>query len=226
MPALMVWRRPLDSAQKMLGICTDWQGAFMIAAGIYALSAGTAVEFAPLFTLYTLSVAFYMPTIALSNSVAYCALNKAGLDTVKDFPPIRVFGTVGFICSMWAVDLLGFQTTPMQFVISGGLGILLALYAFTLPNCPVNKSAEKKSFIEALGLQAFSLLKKKSGNFFIFSMLLGYHCKLQMALRNHSCKVLDLKKICRHFLGRSACHILIPSQNFGKLLHSPYPVLH
>src|SRR5574344_191796 len=172
-------------AQKMLGICHGLAGAFMIAAGIYALSAGTAVEFAPLFTLYTLSVAFYMPTIALSNSVAYCALNKAGLDTVKDFPPIRVFGTVGFICSMWAVDLLGFQTTPMQFVISGGLGILLALYAFTLPNCPVNKSAEKKSFVEALGLQAFSLFKqKKMAIFFIFSMLLGVSLQITNGFAN------------------------------------------
>src|SRR5574344_2126655 len=148
-------------AQRMLGICHFVAAMMMFAAAYYGYISGSNAKFSILFTLYSLSVAFYMPTLALSNSVAYNALTSAGLDTIKRFPPILVFGTVGFICSMLSVDLLGFQTTPMQFVISGGLGILLALYAFTLPNCPVNKSAEKKSFVEALGLQAFSLFTQK-----------------------------------------------------------------
>ena len=59
-----------------------------------------------------------MPTLALSNSVAYTILDRSGLDTVKAFPPIRVFGTIGFICTMWIVDILGYQTTPMRFIIS------------------------------------------------------------------------------------------------------------
>ena len=74
--------------------------AAMICAGLYGLGAGDAVQFGPLFTLYTIAVAFYMPTIALSNSVAYYALEAAGLDRVKHFPPIRVFGTIGFIVAM------------------------------------------------------------------------------------------------------------------------------
>ena len=105
--------------QRLLGLCHLLAGCFMCAAGWYGLQAGEAVEMMPLFTLYTLSVMFYMPTIALSNSVAFSALNGAGLDTVKDFPPIRVFGTVGFICTMLAVNFLGFQSTPMQLVLSG-----------------------------------------------------------------------------------------------------------
>ena len=115
-----------------------------------------------------------MPTLALNNSVAFTALGKAGLDTVKDFPPIRVFGTVGFIATMWIVDLCGFQQTSLQFIVSGGLGILLALYALTMPECPTKGKVESKSFVEAMGLQAFALFKqKKMAIFFIFSMLLG-----------------------------------------------------
>ncbi len=172
-------------AQKMLGICHALAGAFMIAANVYGVWAGNQVEFAPLFAFYTLSVAFFMPTLALTNSVAYNALERAGMDTVKDFPPIRVFGTVGFICSMWAVDLLGFQTTPMQFAVSGGLSLLLAIYAFTLPNCPVNRSSEKKSFVESLGLQAFALFKqKRMALFFIFSMLLGVSLQITNGFAN------------------------------------------
>ena len=162
-------------AQKALSLCHFLAGAFMISASIYGLIAGEAVLFAPLFTLYTLSVAFFMPTLALSNSVAYNALDVAGLDTVKDFPPIRVLGTVGFIATMWVVDLCGLQATSLQFAVSGGLSILLAFYSLSLPACPVKGKPEKKqSWVEAMGLEAFALFKeKKMAIFFVFSMLLG-----------------------------------------------------
>ena len=142
-------------AQRMLGICHAIAGLAMASAAAYGLSAGDGVQFSILFSLYTLSVAFYMPTLALSNSVAYNALEKAGMDTVKDFPPVRVFGTIGFICSMWLVDLLAFQDTPKQFAVSGAAGLLLAVYAFTLPHCPTSRgTGHGKSLAEALGLQA------------------------------------------------------------------------
>ena len=96
------------------------------------------------------------------------------MDTVKDFPPIRVFGTVGFIATMWCIDLLGFQATPWQFVVSGGLSLLLAAYALTLPACEINKTEGSVDLVEALGLKAFALFKqKKMALFFIFSMMLG-----------------------------------------------------
>lgn len=172
-------------AQKMLGLSHAIAGLGMISAGIYGLTAGVAVQFSVLFTLYTISVAFYMPTLALSNSVAYNALEKAGLDTMKDFPPIRVFGTIGFICSMWAIDLLGYQTTPMQFVTSGIIGLVLAGYSFTLPHCPINNNSNKKSVAEALGLQAFALFKqKRMALFFIFSMLLGVSLQITNGFAN------------------------------------------
>lgn len=174
MPALMgIVADRWIPAQKLLGICHGIAGALMIAAGWYGLTTDT-VQFTTIFTLYSLSVAFYMPTLALSNSVAYNALDKAGLDTVKAFPPIRVFGTIGFICSMWAVDLLGFQPTSEQFIVSGGIGLILAAYSFTLPACSIATNTGKKSIMEALGLNAFSLFKEyRMAVFFIFSMLLG-----------------------------------------------------
>ena len=154
-------------AQRLLGICHLLAALFMGAAGYYALATGSDVQFGTLFTLYSFSVAFYMPTIALSNSVAYCVLEQNGLDTVKAFPPIRVWGTVGFICSMLLCDTAGFQTTCMQFLQSALIGVLLGFYALTLPTCPVNRTGDKKSLVEALGLRAFALFKaEKNGAFF------------------------------------------------------------
>lgn len=172
-------------AQKMLGICHALAAVFMISAGYYGLTAGENIVFGKLFTLYSFSVAFYMPTLALSNSVAYSVLEKAGYDTIKHFPPIRIFGTIGFICAMLAVDAAGIQTTFSQFVVSGAIGLVLACYAFTLPGCPVNKSADKKSVIDAMGLKAFALFKqKKMAIFFIFSMLLGVSLQITNGFAN------------------------------------------
>ncbi|MDD2243139.1 MAG: MFS transporter [Petrimonas sp.] len=173
-------------AQKMLGICHLLSAMFMLSVGLYGLSANSIVSFPIIFTLYTFSVAFYMPTLALSNSVAYNILNQFNYDTVKEFPSIRVFGTIGFIISMWVVDLLGFQDSAMQFVLSGGIGILLGLYAFSLPNClPNGLHNSMKSFGKSLGLDAFKLFKqKKMAIFFIFSMFLGVSLQITNGFAN------------------------------------------
>lgn len=175
MPALMgIVADKWIQAQRLLSLCHALAGGFMIASCFYGVSAAGNVSFGILFTLYTLSVAFFMPTIALTNSVAYNALEKEGLDTVKAFPPIRVWGTIGFICSMWTVNLLGIKATPYQFALSGALSVLMALYALTMPACPTNVNGEKKSLVDALGLRAFSLFRNyRMALFFIFSMLLG-----------------------------------------------------
>ena len=172
-------------AQRLLGFCHLIAGLFMGAMVYYANTAGGDIAFGTLFTLYSISVAFYMPTLALTNSVAYNALTKAGLDTVKDFPAIRVFGTVGFICTMWLVDLMGFQANENQFATSGVIGILLFLYTFSLPACPVSSGNEKQSISEALGLKAFALFKqKRMAIFFIFSMLLGVSLQITNGFAN------------------------------------------
>ena len=168
-------------AQITFSLCHLLAGGFMIAAGVCAshqLATTGTLEFAPLFTLYTLSVAFFMPTIGLGNSVAFNALDKNGLSTVDDFPPIRTLGTVGFIVAEIAVNFIKIdgveiQHSYTQFILCGIISLVLAVYSLTLPNCPVNKG-KSKSLSDAFGLKAFSLFKKKDmAIFFIFSMLLG-----------------------------------------------------
>ena len=174
MPALMgmLADRKMEG-QRVLSMCHALAGLFMIAASTYAYNAAT-VHFGTLFTLYTLSVAFFMPTIALSYSVAYAALEKAGYDTVKAFPPIRVWGTVGFIVTMWVIDLTGLQTTPGQWMVSGALSLVMAAYSLTMPRMPIKKG-ERKSLSEALGLNAFKLfLNPRLAMFLVFAMLLGF----------------------------------------------------
>ena len=175
MPALMgIVADRWIPAQKLLGICHFLAAVFMALTGYMGMKYGNSVTFGQLFPYYSISVAFFMPTIALGNSVSYNALNQAGLDTVKAFPPIRVFGTIGFILSMWIVNFTGFKSGYQQLFVSAAWGLILAVYSFTLPNCPVNKNVESKSFVDTFGLRAFSLFKdSKMCVFFIFSFLLG-----------------------------------------------------
>ena len=178
--------------QMLLGICHLIAGAAMLCCWYMGESAGFGNELpnkSAFIALYTLSVAFFMPTIALANTVAFSALKKSGLDTVKDFPPIRVLGTVGFIATMWFVNCAvwengsfsftfaenahKFQYTHMQFFVSGLLSIVLFLYTFTLPKCELEKKPAS-SVSEMLGLNAFKLFKtRKMALFFIFSAMLG-----------------------------------------------------
>lgn len=172
-------------AQKVLSLCHTFAGLFMLLAGGYAFVAGNSINFTPLFTLYTLSVAFFMPTIGLSNSVAYSVLERNGFDTVKEFPPIRIFGTIGFICSMLFVDFCGYQESAAQFCVSGCLSLIIAIYSLTMPTCPVTKANNSNKLIDILGLRAFSLLKQKQmAIFFIFSMLLGVALQVANSFAN------------------------------------------
>lgn len=172
-------------APKLLGICHFVAAAAILATGYYGLMAGDAVQFTVIFPIYTLAVAFYMPTIALSYSTAYSILDDAGLDTVKTFPPIRTFGTVGFICSMIFVDAVGFQHSPNQFLVSGVIGLALAVFAMFLPASSIVKSTAKKTLVESLGLKAFALFKRRQmAVFFIFSMFLGVALQLTNAFAN------------------------------------------
>ncbi len=173
-------------AQRMQGLCHTIAGLFMLAAGYYGMgNAPEGVAFGILLSLYAVSVAFYMPTLSLTNSVSYYILDSVGMDAVKTYPPIRIFGTIGFICSMLAVDALGLQSSSLQFCISGGLSILLALYTLTLPHCPTNSSSQKKSLAEALGLRAFALFRRrKMAIFFLFSTMLGVSLQITNGFAN------------------------------------------
>ncbi|HEX6192050.1 MAG TPA: nucleoside permease [Chitinophagaceae bacterium] len=117
----------------------------------------------------------YMPTISLSNSIAYTILKREGHDVVKVFPPIRVFGTIGFIVAMWTTNLTGSKDNANQFIIGAVAAIILGIFSFTLPKCPPPKSIAKDAgIIEQLGLKAFKLFGNyKMALFFLFSMMLG-----------------------------------------------------
>ena len=172
-------------AQKTYGMCHLISAAAMISLSMYCLNAGSEAQMSVMYPLFFLAIAFYMPSLSLSFSVAYNALDINGLDTVKHFPPIRTLGTVGFIASMWTVDLLGFQATPHQFLVSGILGIILGLYAFTLPACKIQENKGKKTFAEAFGLDAFKLFKEyKVAVFFIFSALIGMCLQITNSFAN------------------------------------------
>ena len=191
--------------QRLLGLCHLLAGGFMLGCWWLGVEAGHGHELPDKWTfiaLYTLSVAFYMPTIALANTTAFTIMKKNNMDTVKEFPPIRVLGTVGFIMTMWFVNCSAwtsgdasqdglaftltfaenpykFQYTYMQFFVSGLLSIVLFLYTFTLPSCELTKKTGKVSLAESFGLNAFKLFKtRKMALFFVFSALLGMYLQV------------------------------------------------
>lgn len=166
--------------ERLTSICHLIAGGLMIAAA-------QVTDFTSLYTLILLSVCFYMPTLGLTNATAYSALNRAGLDTVKHFPPIRVFGTVGFICAMLVVDNLGFKTSATQLYISAGLSFALAAWMFVFPSSRIIRKPRTgdEGLLEKLGLEAFRLFKRHDmAIFFLFSVLLGICLQITNAFAN------------------------------------------
>lgn len=166
----------------LMGIVADrWLNAEKL-YGVLHILFGISFLFLPqindpntFFYLVLLAMLFYMPTISLSNSISYNALKSSNYDVIKAFPPIRVWGTIGFISAMWLTNLLGYKASANQFYISAIAAIGLGLYSFTLPQCPPQKLIDKNaSFAELFGLNAFKLFGNyKMALFFVFSMFLG-----------------------------------------------------
>lgn len=158
-------------------------GIFHIIYGLTLFYLTTVDSPTTFFWVILVAMIFYMPTIALNNSISYAVLKNNNLDIVKDFPPIRVWGTVGFIVAMWVTNLLGFKAGIGQFYNGGIAAVLLGLYSFTMPACkPHNTVHEKTSIIHLFGLDAFKLFKNsKMALFFIFSMFLGAALQLTNA---------------------------------------------
>lgn len=154
------------NAERLYGLCH-------IAGAACLFYASTATGYDQMYWAMLLNLLVYMPTLSLANTVSYNSLEQYKCDLIKDFPPIRVWGTIGFICAMWAVDLTGFKNSSAQLYVGGASALMLGLYSFTLPACKPAKTG-KKSLISSLGLDAFVLFKrKKMAIFFLFSMLLG-----------------------------------------------------
>lgn len=164
----------------LTGIIADkWMNAEKLYGLLHLIGAGalfyasTASTYEQMYVAMLFNLLAYMPTLSLANTVSYNALEKYKLDLVKDFPPIRVWGTVGFICAMWLVDLTGFKYSAAQLYVAAISAAVLGLYSFTLPPCPPERN-EKKTWLSAFGLDALVLFKqKKMAIFFLFSMLLG-----------------------------------------------------
>ena len=165
----------------LLGIVADrWMNAEKV-LGICHLTGAVALVFAAfvkdpaiMFWVMLFNSMAYMPTISLNNTVSYKILGQSGFDIVTVFPPIRIWGTIGFICAMWFVDLTGFSNSNIQFFVAAAAAIAMGFYSFTLPACPPLNTNKKDTLISSLGLDAFVLFKRqKMVVFFTFSMLLG-----------------------------------------------------
>jgi NHS family xanthosine MFS transporter len=167
---------------SLMGVIADkWINKERLYALLHLLSglslvliplAGNPVEF---FCITLIAMLFYMPTIALSNAISYSVLTKYKLDIVSTFPPIRVWGTIGFITAMWLTNLTGNKASANQFYFAGIAAVVLVIYALSLPKCPpIPKENTKQSWVQVLGLDAFKLLASyKMLIFFLFSLLLG-----------------------------------------------------
>jgi len=158
-------------------------GFFHIAGAIVLFTLPMVDNPETFFFVILLAMIFYMPTIALAITVGYTSLKNKGADVVTIYPPIRVWGTVGFIAALWTVSLLHFETSPNQFYVASAASLLLGLYAFTLPKCPPqNVTVQNKSWSESMGLSSFKLLKDRNmAVFFLFSLLLGAALQLTNA---------------------------------------------
>lgn len=177
MPAIMgIIADRWINAERLLGIC-HLIGAVLL----YFLPQVNDPD--TFFWVLLLYMLFYMPTISLANTVSYTVLIKNGKDIIRDFPPIRVWGTIGFIVAMWIVSLLHIETSAKQFYVAAVASLSFGLYAFTLPACPpLFHSAGKSSLLDQLGLRAFALFRiPKMALFFIFAMLLGAALQLTNA---------------------------------------------
>ncbi|WP_222565419.1 nucleoside permease [Novilysobacter antarcticus] len=175
---------------SLMGIVADkWINAERL-YGILHLCGAAVLFYLPqvdnpqsMFWVMLLCMLFYMPTIALAITVAYNALIVDGRDVVNDYPPIRVWGTIGFIVALWTVSLLQLEQSAAQFYVAAGASLLLGLYAFTLPKCPPKLGkGEKRSLVDVLGLTSFRLFRDRNmAVFFVFAMLLGAALQLTNA---------------------------------------------
>ncbi len=168
MPALMgIIADKWINAERVYGISH-------VIGAILLFMASQVTDFHSMYVIMLFVSMFYMPTIGLDNTVSYIVLEQKGFNIIKDFPPIRVWGTIGFITAMWVIDFLNWTVSPMQLYISSVASLILGIYAFTMPKCPPESKNKTGSFIAALGLDAFVLFKqRKMTIFFVFSMLLG-----------------------------------------------------
>ena len=165
----------------LMGIVADrWvnaerlYGILHLAGAGLLLWASTVEDYETLYWIMLFNAMVYMPTIALNNTISFRVLEREGLNFIQRFPPIRVWGTIGFVAAMWCTDLSGSNLNVGQLYVSAAAAVFLGLYGFSLPACPPSRDAAKRSLAEALGLDSFVLFKRvQMVVFFLCAMLLG-----------------------------------------------------
>ena len=163
------------NAEKLYGI-------FHLCAAVILFMVPRVNDPSTMFWIMLVNMIFYMPTIALSITVGYSTLKSKGLDIVTEYPPIRVWGTIGFVVALWVISLLHLEVTAGQFYVASAASLFLGIYAFTLPKCPPLGKTQNDSWVSAMGLDAFKLFKNvRMAVFFIFAMLLGAALQLTNA---------------------------------------------
>ncbi len=163
------------NAEKLYGI-------FHIMGGIVLFMVPRVNNPSAMFWIMLLNMVLYMPTISIAITIAYSVLKSRGKDIITEYPPIRVWGTIGFIVSLWTISISHLEISGAQFYVASAASFFLGFYSFTLPKCPPLGKTQSKSFISALGLKAFVLFKStKMAIFFLFAMLLGAALQLTNA---------------------------------------------
>ena len=152
------------SAQKILGFL-HLIGAFLL------YMAGSSNEFSSFYPFVLFYMILYMPTLALVNSVAFRQMS----DPSKEFPPIRVFGTIGWIIAGLVIGFLGWESENLlayTFYLTASASAILGVFSFTLPSTPPTADKGDYSIKKILGLDALSLLKDKNYLIFFISSIL------------------------------------------------------
>ncbi len=143
------------ASQKVLAACHFLSGAIMIA--LFCLVKYTQTSFAVIVAFAAVYAALYTPSMFVSNSLAFHHLK----DRERDFPLVRLFGTIGFIVPAWLIEplfLRGLEGTELNFArsvvlaVSGISGLVMGAYALTLPNTPALKQEKTLAPGKVIGL--------------------------------------------------------------------------
>ncbi|MDN5202030.1 nucleoside permease [Fulvivirgaceae bacterium BMA10] len=149
------------SAEKVMGV-------MHIAGGFIMYYASGITDPNIFFWTVLLYAICYMPTLALVNSISFNQMT----DTGKEFPSIRVWGTIGWIGAGLLIGFLDIESTSIPMKIAAGVSMAMGLFSFTLPKTPPKSSDTKVSISNILGLKALSLMREKSFAIFVISSFL------------------------------------------------------